>query len=172
MWNRGFPGGSDGKESACNVGDLGLIPGSGRSPGGGHGNWLQYSCLENPRDGGAWQATLHSVSKSRQDWVSSVHAVWNNSRGFGWIKGSGSGWSDVSVDRWINTWGYGEVIPKGISELMAEGMDEWNSCRNRCVSSWKNGWTNVWEKADLMVERIDELGAEEICQLKLRECVN
>ena len=46
----GFPGGSDGKESACNVGDLGLIPGSGRSPGGGHGNPLQYSCLENPHE--------------------------------------------------------------------------------------------------------------------------
>ena len=44
-----LPGGSDSKESACNVGDLGLIPGLGRSPGGGHGNPLQYSCLENPR---------------------------------------------------------------------------------------------------------------------------
>ena len=44
----GFPGGSDGKESACNAGDLGLIPGLGRFPGGGHGNPLQYSCLENP----------------------------------------------------------------------------------------------------------------------------
>ena len=43
-----FPGGSDGKESACIVGDLGWIPGLGRSPGGGHGNSLQYSCLENP----------------------------------------------------------------------------------------------------------------------------
>ena len=44
----GFPGGSDGKESSYNVGDLGLTPGLGRSPGGGHGNPLQYSCLENP----------------------------------------------------------------------------------------------------------------------------
>ena len=44
----GFPGGSDGKESACNAGDLSLIPGFGRSPGGGHDNPLQYSCLENP----------------------------------------------------------------------------------------------------------------------------
>ena len=44
----GFPGSSAGKESACNAGDLGLIPGLGRSPGGGHGNPLQYSCLENP----------------------------------------------------------------------------------------------------------------------------
>ena len=49
-----FPGGSDGKVSAYNVGDLGLIPGLGRSPGKGNGNPLQYCCLENPRDGGAW----------------------------------------------------------------------------------------------------------------------
>ena len=50
----GFPGGSDGKASACNVGDPGLIPGSGRSPGEGNGNPLQYSCPENFMDGGAW----------------------------------------------------------------------------------------------------------------------
>ena len=49
----GFPGGSDGKESACNAGDLGSIPGSGRSPGEGNGNPLQHSCLENPMDRGA-----------------------------------------------------------------------------------------------------------------------
>ena len=49
----GFPGGSDGKESACIAGDLGSIPGSGRSPGEGNGTPLQYSCLENPMDGGA-----------------------------------------------------------------------------------------------------------------------
>ena len=49
----GFPGGSDGKEPACNAGDLGLILGLGRSPGGGNGNPLQYSCLENPMDRGA-----------------------------------------------------------------------------------------------------------------------
>ena len=59
-----FPGGSDGKASAYNVGDLGSIPGSGRSPGEGNGNLLQYSCLENPMDGGAWQATVHEVAKS------------------------------------------------------------------------------------------------------------
>ena len=50
----GFPGGSDGKASVCNAGDLGLIPESGRSPGEGNGNPLQYSCLENPMDRGAW----------------------------------------------------------------------------------------------------------------------
>ena len=51
----GFPGGSDGEESCCNAGDLGLIPGLERSPGGGHGNSLQYSCLENPMDRGDWR---------------------------------------------------------------------------------------------------------------------
>ena len=61
----GFPGGSDGRASACNVGGLGLIPGSGRSSGEGNGNPLQYSCLENPMDTGAWRATTHSGAKSR-----------------------------------------------------------------------------------------------------------
>ena len=59
----GFPGGSDGKESACNVGDLALIPGSGRSPGEGTGYPLQYSSLENSIDKGAWWATVHGVTK-------------------------------------------------------------------------------------------------------------
>ena len=59
----GLPGGSVGKESACNEGDLDSIPGSGRSSGGGHGNPLQYSCLENPMDGGSWRATVHRVTK-------------------------------------------------------------------------------------------------------------
>ena len=61
----GFPGGSNGKESTLSVGDPGLISGSERSPGGGNGNPLQYPCLENPMDGGAWQATAHGVAKSR-----------------------------------------------------------------------------------------------------------
>ena len=52
--HQAFPGGSDGKASAYNVGDPGLIPGLGRSPGEGNGNLLQYSCLENPMDRGAW----------------------------------------------------------------------------------------------------------------------
>ena len=52
------------KEYACNAGDTGSIPGLERSPGGGHGNPLQYSCLENPMDRGAWQATVHGVTKS------------------------------------------------------------------------------------------------------------
>ena len=63
----GFPYSSDGKESACNAGDHGSIPKSGRSPGEGNGNPLQYSCLENPMDRGAWRATVHGVPKVRQD---------------------------------------------------------------------------------------------------------
>ena len=58
-----FPGSSDGKESTCNVDDLELIPGLGRSPGGGHGNPLQYSCLENSMDRGAWWATVDGSRK-------------------------------------------------------------------------------------------------------------
>ena len=64
----GFPGGSVGKATAYNAEDLrdmGSIPGLGRSPGGGHGNPLQSSCLENPMDRGAWRATVHRVTKSR-----------------------------------------------------------------------------------------------------------
>ena len=60
-----FPGGSDGKASAYNVGLPDSIPGLGRSPGEGNGNPLQYSCLENPMDRGAWWATVHAVTKSR-----------------------------------------------------------------------------------------------------------
>ena len=60
-----FPGGSDSKASVYNAGDLGSIPGSGRSDGEGNGNPLQYYCLENPMDRGAWWATVHGVAKSR-----------------------------------------------------------------------------------------------------------
>ena len=60
-----FPGGSDRKASVYNAGDLGLIPGLGRSPGEGNGNPLQYCCLANPMDRGAWQATAHGVTESR-----------------------------------------------------------------------------------------------------------
>ena len=62
-----FPHSSVGKESACNAGDQGSIPGLGRSPGEGNGNPLQYSCLENPMDRGDWQATVHSVSRVRHN---------------------------------------------------------------------------------------------------------
>ena len=61
----GFPRNSDGKESACNAGDPGSIPGPGRYPEEGNGNLFQYSCLENFRDRGAWQAVVREVTKSQ-----------------------------------------------------------------------------------------------------------
>ena len=61
----GFPGGSDGKESTCNVGDLGSVPALGRSPGGEHGNLFQYSCLENPMGRGPWWAMVYRLAKSQ-----------------------------------------------------------------------------------------------------------
>ena len=61
----GFPGASEGKESACNAEDMSLIPGLGRFPGGEHGNSFQYSCLENPVERGAWWATVHRVTKNQ-----------------------------------------------------------------------------------------------------------
>ena len=64
MWMGIIPSGSDGKESACNAENPGSIPESGRPPGEGNGNPLQYSCLENYMDRGAWQATVHGVAKS------------------------------------------------------------------------------------------------------------
>ena len=64
-----FPDSSVGKESACNAEDWGSIPGSGRSPGKGNSNPLQYCCLENPMDRGAWQATVHGVARVGHDLV-------------------------------------------------------------------------------------------------------
>ena len=63
----GFPGSSDSKESACNAGDLGSIPGLGRSPGEVKGYLVQYSCVENSMDRGEWQATVHGIAKSPHD---------------------------------------------------------------------------------------------------------
>ena len=75
--NRDFPRGSDGKASVYNAGDPGSIPGSGRSPGEGNGNPLQYSCLENPMDRGAWLATVHGDAKSqtRLSAFTSLHRI-------------------------------------------------------------------------------------------------
>ena len=70
----GFPGGSDGKESTCNAGELGSLPRLGRSPGEGNGNPLQYSCLENLLDGGAWWATVHGGHKE-SDMTERLHSL-------------------------------------------------------------------------------------------------
>ena len=91
-----FPGGSDGKASACNAGDLGSTPGLGRSPGEGNGNALQYSRLENPMDRGAWWATVHGVKKSRtrlSDFTINIHISWCGCMfSFLWDKYLGEEW--------------------------------------------------------------------------------
>jgi len=71
----GFPDGTHGKTSACNTGHPGSIPGSGRSPGEGNGNPLQYPCPENSMDGGAWWATVHGVAKSQTRLSDFTHVV-------------------------------------------------------------------------------------------------
>ena len=68
----GLPGGSDSKESACNAGDPGLIPGSGRPPGEGKGYPLQYSCLENPMDRGAWRLQSAGLHRVGRDWATNI----------------------------------------------------------------------------------------------------
>ena len=73
LFSTGFPGGAEVKASGCKVRDLGSIPGLGRSPGKGNGNPLQYSCLENPMDGGAWWAAVHGLQRAgsaqkREEW--------------------------------------------------------------------------------------------------------
>ena len=72
-FERGFPDGSDGKESACTADDPGLIPGSGRSPGERNDNAFQYSCLENSMDRGTWRATVYGVTKSQTQLSDKAH---------------------------------------------------------------------------------------------------
>ena len=104
MTQYGFPGGSEDKVSACNIQDLGSIPGLGRSPGEGNGNPLQYSCLENPMDRGAWRATVHGVAKSRTQLSNFTHT--GDSVVKRWEEGSRWGthvylWQ-IHFDKWQN----------------------------------------------------------------------
>ena len=75
-YERSFPGSSDSKESACSAGDPGSIPETGRSPGEGNGNPLQYPCLENPTDGGAWQATESDTTEQLHSLMKGATCVW------------------------------------------------------------------------------------------------
>ena len=96
----GFPYGSVCKESACNAGQPGLIPGLGRSPGEGNGNPLQYSCLENPMDRGDWKASVHGVARVGHDWATvgpALSAFYNVS--LRWDFPEAEGGSDISSTR-------------------------------------------------------------------------
>ena len=76
QYSWGFSGSSDGEESVCSAGELGSIPGSGRCLGEGNGNPLQYSCLENPMDRGAWRATFHGVARVLHDRATNTQYSW------------------------------------------------------------------------------------------------
>ena len=97
---KGFSGGSDGKESTCNAGDPGSFPGSGRSPGGGNGHPLQYSCLENPVDRGAWWVYLPGGCKELDMTERQPRGTWwINKWVGGWIC---SWWIDGGKYRWLD----------------------------------------------------------------------
>ena len=101
----GYPGGSDGEESACSAGDLGLISGSGRSPGRGHGNPLQYSCVENPMDRGAWRAEVHGVAETRTRLSDSAAAVKSSRRHGASSEGAlflSSPEADFHIAKWVS----------------------------------------------------------------------
>ena len=107
-----LPGGSGGKASVYNAGQQGSIPGLGRSPGEGSGNPLQYYCLENPMDGGAWEATVHGVSKSRTrlSHFTSLHT-------FRWaslvallVKNLPAMW-----ETWVQSLGWEDPLEKGLT---------------------------------------------------------
>ena len=110
----GFPHSSVGKESACNVGDLGLIPGLGRSPGEGNDNPLQYSCLENPMNRGAWQSTVDGVARVGHDLATKPPPPpWVLGPGWGLMQKVGAS----STQNCRNGWG------------REEGREERSACR-------------------------------------------
>ena len=113
-----FPGGSDSKESVCSVGDLSSTTGLGRSPGGGHSNPLQYSCLENPMDRGDWRAIIHRVTKtwSRMKWLTS-HAYLESA-----VLQTDK-WVDVELSRTLASWWERTAHELRISSIMSSVCD-------------------------------------------------
>ena len=116
--HEGFPGGSDDEESACNAGVPGSIPGSGRSPGGGQGNPLQYSCLENALNRGAWWATVHGVAKSQ----TRLKRLRMHPRTTTWSKA----WRLIKDSLGTET-----LCP--LCRRTLEQAGEWANCRNRWI---------------------------------------
>ena len=164
----GFPGGSEAKASAYNAGDVGSIPGSGRSPGEGNGNPLQYSCLENPMDGGAWQATLvhgHKESDTTEQlhFTVSIHWVSNptvNMRTLPLLQALVLGLSELIVVRWpervtvmpTSTSQLWEGHSKHLGHRQPEGahvlpfsLSMWRTKRHPCVYMFKSSKTKQWQ---------------------------
>ena len=146
-------GGSDSKESACNEGDLGSISGSGRSPGGGYGNPLQYSCLENPHGPrGPWWATVCGVTKVGRDWVtkcSTAHqSMWHYNCDVQRRGNSGSGRSacragDLGSFRWDSE------VAEGMKDEKGRNTKAEEHCRQRTRES--QGKLGCLDKGDEVV---------------------
>ena len=151
----GFPGGSAVKASAWNAGDPGSIPGSGRSPGEGNGNPLQYSCLENPMEGGAWWATVHGVTKSRtrlSDFTSLEMCerilMWNGTEGY-----EMENHMHVPSEEWrdwfpVNAW---------FTEHLEIPLDQWTFTKDLFPSSSQGTYCldSVWTFPSLHIRPIN-----------------
>ena len=144
-----FPGGSEVKVSACNMGDLSSIPGLGRSPGEGNGNPLQYSCLENPMDGGAWWATVHRSQRVGQDWATSLHLL-----RFEYCKGHTMGFSDSSVGKEFTCMAGDTGSIPGLGRSTEEVIGyplQYSGLENSMGTRWYGdiyGWLDKWENLE------------------------
>ena len=166
----GFPGGSAGKESTCNVGDPGSIAGLGRSPGEGNGNPLQYPCLENPMDGGAWQATVLGITKS-QTWMKRLTLLPTPVFWSGEFRGLYSpwGWKELDMTEQLSL---SQHISRTFSSCKTETLDLLNNCSHFPLSSrsttistfcfWEFyyfGSFYKWNRASLIAQLVKNLPA-------------
>ena len=135
IWCKCFPGGSDGKGSIYNMGDLGLIPGLEISPGEGNGYSLQYSGLENSMDRGAWQAAVHGVAKSRT-WLSNFHFYFSYD-----VDVSLSELREMVMDR--EAW---RAVIHGVAESDTTERLNWTELKQYSFTSWRCCYTlpNYW----------------------------
>ena len=116
-----FPGGSDDEASAYNAGDLGSIPGSGRSPGKGSSNPCQYSCLETPTDGGAWEATVPGLTKSRtrlSDFIFTFFPSFSSVQLLSWVLLFVTPWTEAHQASLSITSSWSRPIPMSIKSVM------------------------------------------------------
>ena len=165
----GFPGGSDGKESACNAGDPGLIPGLGGFPGEGNGQPLQYSCLGNPMDRGARWATVPEVPKSRtrlSDWHGHISLLFvlisqrpSNLLFFSCF--SPLFCPKLRFSRWLD----GHTITRPICSLLAKSLllqHHLLPVPKSCAITLGQPWDLLWYKSDVL-----DIWAKSACALSV-----
>ena len=133
MVTTGLPGGASGKESACQCRRCGSIPGLGRSPGGGNGNPLQYSCLENPTDRGACRATVHRIEKSWTwlKWLLSLSYTHTHTNIFNWFYFFGEPWGGVRnlhFDQQVIIWLWGVGLCSFLVRVLENTVEMVTEC--------------------------------------------